>query len=90
MDDEVTVVTELEAHRLPRQLFDEYYHQFCFRGARLRHTDLGRRPLTEQQNKIYNMARIGWEPAQIANRLSIPVASVYDGLHKIEFNGWKI
>ena len=52
--------------------------------------DPGRRPLTDQQQKVYNLARNGWKPKQIANRTGLPLASVYDALHKIKHNGWEI
>ena len=65
------------------------YHNFCFKGANP-HPGEGRRPLTEQQEKIYNLARVGWNPSQIANRLNITTAAAYDGLHKVKNNGWDI
>ena len=65
----------------------EAYHSFCFKGA-LSHEGLGRRPLTEQQMKVYNLARVGWKPANIAERVDVPLASVYDALHSIQHKGW--
>ncbi|MDH3376150.1 MAG: hypothetical protein OEQ39_04170 [Gammaproteobacteria bacterium] len=82
------VPTEIEFKRFSREIMAWAYAKFCFAGAS--HEAVGRRPLTEQQQKIYNLARVGWDAASIAGRTGLPVASVYDGLHKIEFNGWKI
>ena len=65
------------------------YHHFCFKGAKP-HPGNGRRPLTEQQEKIYNLARVGWNASQIAARIKIPMASVHDGIYKCSERGWKI
>lgn len=82
------VPTEIELKRFGREIQAKAYQQFCFAGAN--HDAVGRRPLTNQQEKIYNLARVGWEPQSIAGRTGLPIASVYDALHKIEFNGWHI
>ena len=66
------------------------FQQFCFQGSTLTAKQIGRRPLTDQQKKVFNLARVGWQPMQIANRTGLPVASVYDALHKIRHNGWEI
>lgn len=82
------VPTEIELKRYEREILAWAYSKFCFAGAN--HEAVGRRPLTEQQQKVYNLARVGWDPASICGRTGLPIASVYDALHKISFNGWKI
>lgn len=82
------VPNEIELKRLGREILAWAHNKFCFAGAN--HDAVGRRPLTGQQEKIYNLARVGWDASSIAGRTGLPLASVYDGLHKIEFNGWKI
>jgi hypothetical protein len=82
------VMTEFELKRHGREVEALAYQKFCFAGAD--HQAVGRRPLTEQQQTVYNLARVGWEPSSIAGRTGLPVASVYDALHKISFNGWKL
>ena len=67
---------------------DDAFALFCFNG--ISHKALGRRPLTEQQQKIYNLARVGWNANQIVGRLGITLASVRDGMQKIKHNGYKI
>ena len=66
------------------------HQRFCFPKSKISHDGLlGRRPITEQQKKIYNLDQVGWKPMQIAKRLKLPLVSVYDGLHKLRNNGWK-
>lgn len=68
----------------------EAYEQFCFpRGGRPRHKP-ERRPLTDQQEKVFNLASVGWKPSQIAERMKIPVASVYDAIAKIRHWGYNL
>ena len=66
----------------------EAFAKFCFHGVS--HKGLGRRPLSPQQEKIYNLARVGWGVKSISKRLGITLASAYDGLHKIKWAGWDI
>lgn len=46
------------------------------------------KPLTEQQEGVYNLAAVGWKPKQIANRMDMPLASVYDAIAKIKHWGY--
>ena len=64
------------------------YQLFCFPNATVRHKGLGRRPLTEQQQKVYNLARVGWKRGQIAKRIMIANSRVHDALYKIRDRGW--
>ena len=67
---------------------EKAFAKFCFLGVS--HKGLGRRPLSPQQESIYNLARVGWGVKSISKRLGITLASVYDGLHKIKWAGWDI
>jgi hypothetical protein len=84
----VTVRTAAEIKQLWADAEIAAFQAFCHCGAC--HEDLGRQPLTEQQTKIYNLNRVGWDPKQIAGRLKIPLPSVYDGIKKIRNNGWPV
>ena len=61
---------------------------FCFPDAN--HSKAQKRPLTAQQEKIYNLASNGWKAKQIAKRLDMPLAGVYDSMSKMKHNGWDI
>lgn len=60
---------------------------FCYPGAAM-DSGRGRRPLTEQQEKIYNLASVGWKPAEIARRMGKSEPVIRDALAKIKHNGW--
>jgi len=51
---------------------------------------LPRLPLTETQEKIFNLARIGWTPSQIAGRMGTSAPSIHDAMYKIKDRGWTI
>lgn len=83
------VPDEMELKRMCRNIEETYTRKFLYTNN-AKHDEVGKRPLSKQQKKIYNLARVGWQPAAIAKRTGLPLASVYDGLHKITFNGWKL
>lgn len=83
------VMNEIELKRYGREVLEWAQRIFCF-TKEAKHDAVGKRPLTDQQQTIYNLARVGWDASSIAGRTGLPIASVYDGLHKIEFNGWKL
>ena len=63
------------------------YNIFCHKG-RKKEPDL--RSLSAQQQKIYNLAAVGWDKNQIAGRLDISVNSVNDALRKIRHWGYDV
>jgi DNA-binding NarL/FixJ family response regulator len=67
----------------------EAFQQFCYPSeTEIKTPD--RRPLTEQQQKVYNLVTVGWNASQIAERIKCPVASVYDAIAKIRHWGYNI
>lgn len=47
-------------------------------------------PLTERQQKVYNLASVGWDASNISQRLRIPVNSVYDAICKFKHKGYTL
>lgn len=69
----------------------EAFQKFCFpRDSDDDQPVIERRPLTEQQNKVFNLASVGWNPSQISERMKIPIASVYDAIAKIKHWGYPL
>lgn len=52
------------------------------------HSQLVRRPLTEQQQKVFNLLKVGWRPPEISKRTRISESTVRDMMVKIKFNGY--
>lgn len=47
-------------------------------------------PLTESQQSVYNLLRVGWNPEQIANRMNMHESAVRDKMAKIKHKGYPI
>ena len=83
------VPTGAEALQLRRQAEIEAWNKFLFpRGKGHEPPKRQLKPLTEQQEGVYNLVTVGWRPKQIANRMGLPLASVYDAIAKIKHWGY--
>ena len=65
---------------------DEMYQIFCFG----KYTHPRHKPLTEQQNKIFNMKRAKYPTSTIADRLGITEQAVMVAVTEIKAKGWQI
>jgi len=70
----------------------EPFMRFCFPRADGVQADTGwgRRPLSDRQQKVYNLAKEGWTPRAISRRMGISMPAVHDALVKIKTNGWRL
>jgi DNA-binding NarL/FixJ family response regulator len=83
------VPTQAEVLQLRRQAEIEAWDRFLY--PREREDASPKRelkPLTEQQEGVYNLVTVGWKPKQIAKRMDLPLASVYDAIAKIKHWGY--
>ena len=71
-------------------LNDTAFRKFCYPNAKHGENNLQRRPLSPQQESIYNLCRVGWNPKQIAERIDMHESSVRDAICKIRHNGYPI
>ena len=65
---------------------DEWYQRFCLG----RYDEPVHRPLTKDQQSIYNLARAGFGNKSIAKRMSITAKAVTSQLKEIEYKGWEL
>lgn len=47
-------------------------------------------PLTDTQQSVYNLVRVGWEPSRIAKRMSMSESAIRDKIAKIKHKGYPI
>lgn len=69
---------------------DEAMQQFLYPNTKHAADKLRRRPLTDRQKKVYNLAKVGWDPKQIAARMRLAESTIRDALAKIRHNGYRI
>jgi len=62
----------------------EAFNKFCFGKS----VPIDRLALNERQKIVYKFTSLGLAPAQVAQRMNIPVQGVYDEISKIKHQGY--
>jgi len=60
------------------------FNKFCYG----RMVPIERPTLNKRQQIVYRFTALGWPPAQVAEKLKIPIQGVYDEISKIKHQGY--